>query len=169
MYASAARAHLITVDLTERQFARVRLTGSDNNTIVVNLSPATATTAGFRDGDAVVAESIVYDPEAADEWLVGYGTTEKVDGRSHPNAARVLRAGGESDTVVVGVPKAAFEQVIGVTLAELQAGAEVRIAVATGPGVIALRPAGTVEVEVDPSTIGDLDAPLLLEEVDEGA
>lgn len=164
MYATAARRLPTTVDLTERQFARVRLTGSDNNTIVVNLSPTTAETAGFREGDAVVAESVVYDPEAADGWLVGYGTSEKVDGRSHPNAARVLRAGGESDTVVLGIPKAAFEKVIGVTLAELQDGRDVRLVIATGPGVVALRPSATVDVPIDAAALDDLDAQLLLED-----
>lgn len=164
MYATAARALPTTVDLTERQFARVRLTGSDNNTIVVNLSPETAEGAGFRREGSVVAESVVYDTQAADGWLVGYGTAEKVDGRSHRNAARVLRAGGESDTVVVGIPKAAFERSIGVSLADLQEGTDVRLVVATGSGVIALRRASTVDVAVDAAALDDLDAQLLLEE-----
>ena len=166
MYATAVRRVPTTVELSERQFARVRLTGSDNNTIVVNLSPETAEAAGFRDADSVIAESVVYDAEPSDGWLVGYGTAEKVDGRSHPNAARVLRAGGQSDTIVVGIPKAAFEEAFDVDLTDLQAGANVRLAVATAPGVLALRMAETVDVNVDPAALDDLDAQLLLEESD---
>jgi hypothetical protein len=130
----------------------------------VNLAPATAEAAGFRSGGDVVAESVVYDTDAADGWLVGYGTAEKVDGRSYSNAARVLPGGGESTTTVVGIPKAAFEETLGVTLAELQDGADVRLAVATGPGVVAFRRSQAVEVDVDSETFADLDAQLLLED-----
>lgn len=169
MYAKRARALPTTVDLTERQFTRVRLTGKGNNAIFVYLSPSTAETAGFIDGGQLLAKSILYDSEADDEWLVGYATAEKVDGRSHPNATRVHRSGGQSGTVIVGITKAAFESTIGVTLDELKEGADVWLAVATGPGVLAMRRAERVDVDVKPETFADLDAPLLLEEIHDGA
>jgi len=169
MYATTVRGVPSPVKLSERQFSQIRLTGKRGTTIVVNLAPATAAAAGILEDERLVAESVVYDFDASDGWLVGCPTAEMVDGRSHPNAARVLKAGGKSTTVVLGLPKEATEGALGITLAELQDGADVRVAVATAPGVIALRPAGTVDVDVDPSVFEDLDAPLLLEEANEDA
>ena len=161
MYATTAREIHATVNLTERQIARVRLTGSNDSTIVVNLSAVTAGAARFDE-----AESVVYERDEASDGLVGYGTAEFVDGRSHANAARVLPAGGQSNATAVGIPKAAFEQAFDVTLAELQEGADVRLVVSTGPGVIHLRRPQAIDVDVDPETFADLDAQLLLEESD---
>ena len=166
MYATTLRGVPSTVKLTERQFSRIRLTGERGTTIVVSLAPATAAAAGILEDETLVAESVVYDADAVDGWLVGYPTAEMVDGRSHPNAARVLSAGTDTTTVVLGLPKGATEELLGLTLAELQDGVEARVAIATAPGVIALRPTRSVDVDVDPSVLGDLDAPLLLEESD---